>query len=363
MDREEQSALPGLSFEERPQLFQSLLDWDGPTSDASVQVALADRPALLLRSGQTARAMLTSTARKGRPVAGLRRIGGYVGLLGERFTKSRADVLAALRRGSKDVDHLATCLSWETTSSPELRFDAVLLGHLAGTEVTATLQNLSSRARGILRFLADDPDGGEMEAGELHEVHGAIQAQLTTRSSFVRELLRRGWTIQEIAVEITTLTFAGWASLAAAARSGVSLGVTGSEATDDAVTELLRVAPPGWLIVREACEPTQLLPDDEPVPEGTLLVTSPWLLHRDPSVWSLPDEFDTSRVDTRRSASYLPFSVGTRACPAEAYSRAFLRIGLASIPEVAPSRCIMPALTDERSACLIPMEGATCLSK
>jgi cytochrome P450 len=167
-------------------------------------------------------------------------------------------------------------------------------------------------------------------------------------------LLSRGWSEQRIAAEVVMLTFAGWASLAAAVLSGTTLGVTREAATPQGITELLRVAPPGWLVVREATASVELPGLPMPIPAGELILLSPWFLGRSDKGWPKATCFDDARSGTRRSPWYLPFSSGSRACPAEAFSRAFLEIALGSLPSGYPSEEIRAVLVEGRSACLVP---------
>ncbi len=87
------------------------------------------------------------------------------------------------------------------------------------------------------------------------------------------------------------------------------------------VDEALRLYPPAWVVTRRA------LADDEisgvEVPAGTLVLVSPWLLHRRPAEWPDPERFDPCRFlqDDHREghragprAGYVPFGAGPRLC-------------------------------------------------
>lgn len=350
---EEPLAFPGLTFAERPNLFASLVGTPVNNKD-HIPVTLGTRSAVLLLNPIAVREVLRSSSPKGRPIDGLQRVGGYVGLQGRGFRTMRADVLAALRKASRDIPH---SLSTSFLSGDSSFVAPALMANLLGTEMDEELVGLTARTRSIMRSLVEH-SGDASSAAQLLSVRRQLKRLLSTNSAFVRELVCRGWELREIAAEITTLTFAGWASLAAAIRSGVTVGVAGAIATEQAITEVLRLAPPGWLITREPGE--QFSPTyDNSGSAGRLLVMSPWLLHRAPGYWSQPAEFNEKRAGTRSSVAYLPFSAGLRSCPAEAYSRAFLRTSLAALPACSPSTVVQPALIDERSACLLPMEGRT----
>ncbi len=87
--------------------------------------------------------------------------------------------------------------------------------------------------------------------------------------------------------------------------------------------EALRLYPPAWVITR-----TALVDGDVAgvaVPAGTLMIISPWLVHRRSQVWPEPDRFDPHRFlaaadggrsafSNRPSVDYLPFGLGPRLC-------------------------------------------------
>ena len=83
------------------------------------------------------------------------------------------------------------------------------------------------------------------------------------------------------------------------------------------VDESLRLHPPAWLISRRSLAADEL--GGYRIPEGTVVIISPTLVHRDPARWPDPERFDPERflgarqeeVDRR---SYLPFGAGPRLC-------------------------------------------------
>ena len=356
--------LPGLTFVDRSDLFRALCELEtrcraNPVSAAVIPVMSGGRDARYIREPMAARTALTSSARKGRPAASLKGLGGYVALSGTDFTSAHADVVAALRRTSRDVLGLHMCLarSRELCVEPDERDDAAyvwlaLIAHLVGLVPSPELRRACGPVLSMLRQSLDTPMGQD-EAKQRADLVIYLASRTCERSVFVRVLAERGWSAERVATEIVTLSFAGWASLAAAISTGRSLGATGSAATADAVTELLRVCAPGWLVVRECVEDVPLPGADEPVPAGTLLIVSPWLLHRDPRAWRDPARYDPTRPGTRRSHWYLPFSAGGRSCPAEAYARVFVRAALSGLPVNVCAAHVRPTLAEGRSACLI----------
>lgn len=81
------------------------------------------------------------------------------------------------------------------------------------------------------------------------------------------------------------------------------------------VDEALRLFPPAWALSRRALRDDVL--GGLAVPAGTLVIVSPWLLHRRPDSWSDPLEFRPERflgTGAERSGGYLPFGQGPRLC-------------------------------------------------
>lgn len=78
--------------------------------------------------------------------------------------------------------------------------------------------------------------------------------------------------------------------------------------------ETLRLYPPAWLITRNTTAAMEL--DGRPVPEGALVIISPWIVHRHPDAWSDPEAFDPERFldGTISRGAFLPFGSGPRLC-------------------------------------------------
>jgi cytochrome P450 len=78
--------------------------------------------------------------------------------------------------------------------------------------------------------------------------------------------------------------------------------------------EALRLYPPAWLITRNAIEADEL--GGRQILPGSLIIMSPWLLHRHPDVWRQPEEFRPERFldgDFDRTM-FIPFGAGLRQC-------------------------------------------------
>ncbi|XP_043693239.1 cytochrome P450 CYP82D47-like [Telopea speciosissima] len=101
--------------------------------------------------------------------------------------------------------------------------------------------------------------------------------------------------------------------------------------------ETFRLYPPGPVLPRQAMEDCQL--GGYHVPKGTRLLVNIWKLHRNPNVWSDPDEFRPQRFLTTHSNvdfkaqqyEYLPFSAGRRPCPGIALATQVFHLVLARV--------------------------------
>ncbi len=80
------------------------------------------------------------------------------------------------------------------------------------------------------------------------------------------------------------------------------------------IDEALRLYPPAWALSRRSYGPDVVAGRE--VPTGTLVIISPWLVHRRADTWTDPLAFRPERfldAGTARS-SYLPFGQGPRLC-------------------------------------------------
>lgn len=82
------------------------------------------------------------------------------------------------------------------------------------------------------------------------------------------------------------------------------------------VDEGLRLYPPAWVITRRALADDVV--DGVALPEGTLVITSPWLQHRREDLWPDARRFDVDRwlgsPPGARREGYVPFGAGPRLC-------------------------------------------------
>jgi cytochrome P450 len=82
------------------------------------------------------------------------------------------------------------------------------------------------------------------------------------------------------------------------------------------VSEALRLYPPAFVISRVAAAPDRVGAVD--IPRGSLVMVSPFVLHRHEQFWSNPDAFNPERflegAQPAHRFAYLPFGVGPRVC-------------------------------------------------
>jgi cytochrome P450 len=86
--------------------------------------------------------------------------------------------------------------------------------------------------------------------------------------------------------------------------------------------EAMRLYPPAWGLGREALEDHTF--GDAKVAKGDIVLTSQWVMHRDPRYWDAPELFRPERWLTedksRPRFAYFPFGAGPRQCIGESFA-------------------------------------------
>lgn len=87
--------------------------------------------------------------------------------------------------------------------------------------------------------------------------------------------------------------------------------------TGQVFSEALRLYPPAWLITRKAVEADVI--DGYAIPAGSLMIISPYVIHRHAAYWNEPLKFAPERFrpeaeKSRPRYAYIPFGGGPRLC-------------------------------------------------
>jgi cytochrome P450 len=197
-----------------------------------------------------------------------------------------------------------------------------------------------ARIRGHIATLLDrhlaDP-------GAFDDIAAAIVAARDARTGegFTREELIDQLGVFFLAGHETTASALTWALFIAAVRPEVAArirgeveavagdGPVGFEAvkrlnyTRAVFKETLRLYPPITFIPRVAAADTRI--GARRIKRGTMVMISPWAIHRHVALWPDPDRFDPDRFSPEREreiipGAYLPFGQGPRVCVGAAFA-------------------------------------------
>jgi cytochrome P450 len=107
------------------------------------------------------------------------------------------------------------------------------------------------------------------------------------------------------------------------------------------VHEAMRLYPPAWVLARRLVVERDVC--GYALPVGSMLVASPWVVHRDPQWWPQPDAFRPERwLDEaqRPRYAYFPFGGGPRQCIGNSFAEMEAILVLATLGQrwrVAPA--------------------------
>jgi cytochrome P450 len=93
--------------------------------------------------------------------------------------------------------------------------------------------------------------------------------------------------------------------------------------TEGVFAEALRLYPPAWAVGRRAKQDYPV--GDYLIPARSIVIMSPWVVHRDPRWFPDPEKFDPERwrpeiAEMRPKFSYFPFGGGARVCIGERFA-------------------------------------------
>lgn len=128
---------------------------------------------------------------------------------------------------------------------------------------------------------------------------------------------------EQIRDEITTFIVAGHETVASALTWAWHLLVTNPSELQKlrhdpsraqlVFDESLRLYPPAWVITRRTL--SDITVDEKLIPANSLVIVSPWLVHRNPKVWENPNSFIPDRFQSGApQLGYIPFGAGARLC-------------------------------------------------
>jgi cytochrome P450 len=101
--------------------------------------------------------------------------------------------------------------------------------------------------------------------------------------------------------------------------------------------EAMRLYPPAWIIDRNAADHDEI--DGFAIPKGSLILVSPYVIHRHPAFWPDGECFDPARFakdqgKDRPRHAYVPFGLGPRVCIGTSFALAEAVMVLASLMNV-----------------------------
>jgi cytochrome P450 len=135
--------------------------------------------------------------------------------------------------------------------------------------------------------------------------------------------LEKPLTKQQIRDEIATFIVAGHETVASALTWAWHLLVNNPDElaklkhdpkrAQHVFDESLRLYPPAWVITRRTV--SDITVEDVLIPANSLVIVSPWLVHRSPKAWENPNSFVPDRfLPGVPQIGYIPFGAGARLC-------------------------------------------------
>ena len=106
--------------------------------------------------------------------------------------------------------------------------------------------------------------------------------------------------------------------------------------TERVVMESMRLYPPVWAITRQALQDCEI--GGYPIPAGTNVFMSQWVMHRDPRYFDNPEEFNPDRwaddlAKRLPTYAYFPFGGGPRVCIGKSFALMEAVLVLATIAQ------------------------------
>lgn len=179
--------------------------------------------------------------------------------------------------------------------------------------------DLGNDMLGLLLAAVDDESGGGMTDTEVRDQMATffLAGHETTATA-----LAWTWYLLSHAPEVEARLHAEIATVLGG-RSAVYADFEKLIYTRMVIEEALRLYPPAHTTARLAQADDRF--GDLPIPRGTNIVISPWLMHRHRLYWQNPDVFDPEnfapeRATERRRYVYMPFGAGPRICIGQGFA-------------------------------------------
>ena len=191
---------------------------------------------------------------------------------------------------------------------------------------------LKSARRSLERMIdriIDQADGLELLLMRLLDDHGAHEKAGRTRQFYDEAItiLLAGHETTANALSFSLHLLGRHPQITARLREETRQVLAGRPATFDDIPSLtytrmvldeaMRLFPPAWLIDRNAAEDDEI--DGCAIPRQSLILISPYVIHRHPAFWPDNERFDPERFarhqgKDRPRHAYFPFGLGPRVC-------------------------------------------------
>jgi cytochrome P450 len=237
-----------------------------------------------------------------------------------RNVRRFADVAGAIRLGD-----LLRLPDWVPGVRSVFGGREILAVSMRTARILAKARRLSSQhacPRGLIAALEDVIDGETGEQLDPGVIRDAVRTFVGAGSDTTA--LALSWSLFLLVRHPSAMSDVE-AELAAVIGSGpITRGALDRLTTTRAVIhEAMRLYPPVPMIVRATAGRDRIAGLD--VPAGTMILVSPWVLHRHRLLWREPDRFDHTRFmpeqrEVHQRFAYLPFGAGPRVCIGATFS-------------------------------------------